>query len=67
MATDKYVNMFAFVRLQAALYTRIFKHHLDLGHNSEAYEALTQNPDSSMYVLTHSCMCTLGEQVTMVI
>lgn len=35
---------------QAALWTRIFKHHLDLGHNSEAYEALTQNPDSSMYV-----------------
>ncbi|KAK1875970.1 Nuclear pore complex protein Nup160, partial [Dissostichus eleginoides] len=33
---------------QAALWTRIFKHHLDLGHNSEAYEALTQNPDSSM-------------------
>lgn len=33
---------------QAALWTRIFKHHLDLGHNSEAYEALTQNPDGSM-------------------
>uniref|UniRef100_A0A672YNC0 Nucleoporin 160 n=1 Tax=Sphaeramia orbicularis TaxID=375764 RepID=A0A672YNC0_9TELE len=33
---------------QAALWTRIFKHHLALGHNSEAYEALTQNPDSSM-------------------
>ncbi|KAK9516046.1 hypothetical protein VZT92_024008 [Zoarces viviparus] len=33
---------------QAALWTRIFKHHLDLGHNSEAYEALTQNPDLSM-------------------
>ncbi|XP_017292270.1 nuclear pore complex protein Nup160 [Kryptolebias marmoratus] len=33
---------------QAALWTRIFKHHLDLRHNSEAYEALTQNPDSSM-------------------
>uniref|UniRef100_A0A8C6T4G5 Nucleoporin 160 n=1 Tax=Neogobius melanostomus TaxID=47308 RepID=A0A8C6T4G5_9GOBI len=33
---------------QAALWTRIFKHHLDLGHNSEAYEALTQNQDSSM-------------------
>ncbi|CAL1594807.1 unnamed protein product [Knipowitschia caucasica] len=33
---------------QAALWTRIFKHHLDLGHNSEAYEALTRNPDSSM-------------------
>ncbi|XP_055011189.1 nuclear pore complex protein Nup160 [Boleophthalmus pectinirostris] len=33
---------------QAALWTRIFKHHLDLGHNSEAYEALTQNPDASM-------------------
>lgn len=30
---------------QAALRTRIFKHHLDLGHNSQAYEALTQNPD----------------------
>ncbi len=38
------------VCLQAALWTRIFKHHLDLGHNSEAYEALTQNPDCSMYV-----------------
>ncbi|KAM4618869.1 nuclear pore complex protein Nup160 isoform 2-T2 [Polymixia lowei] len=35
------------VRSQAALWTRIFKHHLDLGHNSQAYEALTQNPDSS--------------------
>ncbi|CAB1414934.1 unnamed protein product [Pleuronectes platessa] len=35
------------VSTQAALWTRIFKHHLDLGHNSEAYEALTQNPDSS--------------------
>uniref|UniRef100_A0A3B1IPV2 Nucleoporin 160 n=1 Tax=Astyanax mexicanus TaxID=7994 RepID=A0A3B1IPV2_ASTMX len=34
-------------RSQAALWTRIFKHHLDLGHNKEAYEALTQNPDSS--------------------
>ncbi|XP_018544550.1 nuclear pore complex protein Nup160 [Lates calcarifer] len=36
------------VSSQAALWTRIFKHHLDLGHNSEAYEALIQNPDSSM-------------------
>ncbi|KAK0152332.1 Nuclear pore complex protein Nup160 [Merluccius polli] len=35
------------IRSQAALWTRIFKHHLDLGHNSQAYEALTQNPDSS--------------------
>ncbi|XP_046890933.1 nuclear pore complex protein Nup160 [Hypomesus transpacificus] len=35
------------LRSQAALWTRIFKHHLDLGHNSEAYEALVQNPDSS--------------------
>ncbi|KPP68512.1 nuclear pore complex protein Nup160-like, partial [Scleropages formosus] len=35
------------IRSQAALRTRIFKHHLDLGHNNEAYEALTQNPDSS--------------------
>ncbi|XP_069037691.1 nuclear pore complex protein Nup160 isoform X2 [Lepisosteus oculatus] len=35
------------VRSQAALLTRVFKHHLDLGHNSQAYEALTQNPDSS--------------------
>uniref|UniRef100_A0A668A4M7 Nucleoporin 160 n=1 Tax=Myripristis murdjan TaxID=586833 RepID=A0A668A4M7_9TELE len=35
------------VRSQAALWTRIFKHHLDLGHNSQAYEALTQIPDSS--------------------
>ncbi|XP_047451481.1 nuclear pore complex protein Nup160 [Mugil cephalus] len=33
---------------QAALWTRIFKHHLDLGHNNEAYAALTQNPDTSM-------------------
>uniref|UniRef100_H3BIC0 Nucleoporin 160 n=1 Tax=Latimeria chalumnae TaxID=7897 RepID=H3BIC0_LATCH len=32
---------------QAALRTRIFKHHLDLGHNTQAYEALTQNPDPS--------------------
>lgn len=35
--------------LQAALWTRIFKHHLDLGHNSQAYEALVQNPDQSRY------------------
>ncbi|XP_061077666.1 nuclear pore complex protein Nup160 isoform X2 [Conger conger] len=35
------------IRSQAALRTRIFKHHLDLGHNSQAYEALTQNPDPS--------------------
>ncbi|XP_063052787.1 nuclear pore complex protein Nup160 [Engraulis encrasicolus] len=34
-------------RSQAALWTRIFKHHLDLGHNSQAYEALVQNPDKS--------------------
>lgn len=32
---------------QATLRTCIFKHHLDLGHNSEAYVALTQNPDPS--------------------
>nr|XP_048284257.1 nuclear pore complex protein Nup160 [Myodes glareolus] len=32
---------------QAILRTCIFKHHLDLGHNSQAYEALTQIPDSS--------------------
>ncbi|KAJ8795873.1 hypothetical protein J1605_002635 [Eschrichtius robustus] len=32
---------------QATLRTCIFKHHLDLGHNSQAYEALTQIPDSS--------------------
>ncbi|KAM4874044.1 LOW QUALITY PROTEIN: nuclear pore complex protein Nup160-like [Thomomys bottae] len=32
---------------QATLRTCIFKHHLDLGHNSKAYEALTQIPDSS--------------------
>ncbi|XP_061631140.1 nuclear pore complex protein Nup160 isoform X2 [Phyllopteryx taeniolatus] len=36
------------VSSQAALWTRIFKHHLDLGHNTEAYQALIQNPDSSM-------------------
>ncbi|XP_075941449.1 nuclear pore complex protein Nup160 isoform X2 [Anarhichas minor] len=42
------------VNSQAALWTRIFKHHLDLGHNSEAYEALTQNPDLSMYVPIHT-------------
>ncbi|XP_053305363.1 nuclear pore complex protein Nup160 [Spea bombifrons] len=34
-------------RSQAALRTRIFKHHLDLGHNSQAYDALTQIPDPS--------------------
>uniref|UniRef100_A0A8C8SMP3 Nucleoporin 160 n=1 Tax=Pelusios castaneus TaxID=367368 RepID=A0A8C8SMP3_9SAUR len=34
-------------RSQATLRTCIFKHHLDLGHNSQAYEALTQNPDAS--------------------
>ncbi|NXF12677.1 NU160 protein, partial [Smithornis capensis] len=33
-------------RSQATLRTCIFKHHLDLGHNSEAYVALTQNPDA---------------------
>ncbi|XP_040836190.1 nuclear pore complex protein Nup160 [Ochotona curzoniae] len=32
---------------QATLRTCIFKHHLDLGHNSQAYEALTQIPDAS--------------------
>ncbi|XP_063014518.1 nuclear pore complex protein Nup160 [Melospiza melodia melodia] len=32
-------------RSQATLRTCIFKHHLDLGHNSDAYVALTQNPD----------------------
>ncbi|KAF7241803.1 hypothetical protein EYD10_11623 [Varanus komodoensis] len=32
-------------RSQATLRTCIFKHHLDLGHNSQAYEALTHNPD----------------------
>ncbi|ELW48874.1 Nuclear pore complex protein Nup160 [Tupaia chinensis] len=32
---------------KATLRTCIFKHHLDLGHNSQAYEALTQIPDSS--------------------
>ncbi|KAG8519590.1 LOW QUALITY PROTEIN: Nuclear pore complex protein Nup160, partial [Galemys pyrenaicus] len=32
---------------QATLRTCVFKHHLDLGHNSQAYEALTQIPDSS--------------------
>ncbi|XP_036116122.1 nuclear pore complex protein Nup160 [Molossus molossus] len=32
---------------QATLRTCIFKHHLDLGHSSQAYEALTQIPDSS--------------------
>ncbi|KAL7991905.1 hypothetical protein Chor_016161 [Crotalus horridus] len=34
-------------RSQATLRTCIFKHHLDLGHNSQAYEALTHNPDPS--------------------
>ncbi|KAM4617495.1 nuclear pore complex protein Nup160 [Discoglossus pictus] len=34
-------------RSQAALRTRIFKHHLDMGHNSHAYDALTQIPDPS--------------------
>ncbi|KAM9753725.1 nuclear pore complex protein Nup160-like [Menidia menidia] len=36
------------VSSQAALWTRVFRHHLALGHNSEAYEALTQNPDGGM-------------------
>ncbi|GCC20044.1 hypothetical protein chiPu_0021248 [Chiloscyllium punctatum] len=34
-------------KILAALWTKIFKHHLDLGHNHQAYESLTQNPDSS--------------------
>uniref|UniRef100_A0A670YW07 Nucleoporin 160 n=1 Tax=Pseudonaja textilis TaxID=8673 RepID=A0A670YW07_PSETE len=34
-------------RSQATLRTCIFKHHLDLGHNNQAYEALTHNPDPS--------------------
>ncbi|XP_020647772.3 nuclear pore complex protein Nup160 isoform X1 [Pogona vitticeps] len=34
-------------RSQATLRTCIFKHHLDLGHNSQAYEAMTHNPDPS--------------------
>ncbi|KAM8939771.1 nuclear pore complex protein Nup160 [Pelodytes ibericus] len=34
-------------RSQAALRTRIFKHYLDLGHNSQAYDSMTHIPDSS--------------------
>ncbi|KAM9854925.1 nuclear pore complex protein Nup160 [Aulostomus maculatus] len=48
LASLAITEAFRDVSSQAALWTRIFKHHLDLGHNSEAYEALTQNPDSSM-------------------
>ncbi|KAI4883556.1 hypothetical protein NFI96_023353 [Prochilodus magdalenae] len=44
----------------AALWTRIFKHHLDLGHNREAYEALTQNPDPSRYRIHTSPPCCGG-------
>ncbi|XP_077588676.1 nuclear pore complex protein Nup160 isoform X1 [Stigmatopora nigra] len=36
------------VGAQAALWTRIFKHHLDLAHNADAYQAMIQNPDSGM-------------------
>lgn len=41
------VLLFPMFDTQATLRTCIFKHHLDLGHNSHAYEALTQIPDSS--------------------
>ncbi|XP_052552283.1 nuclear pore complex protein Nup160 [Tympanuchus pallidicinctus] len=34
-------------RAQATLRTCLFKHHLDLGHNRDAYIALIQNPDRS--------------------
>ncbi|XP_062918368.1 nuclear pore complex protein Nup160 isoform X1 [Mobula hypostoma] len=34
-------------KILAMLWTKIFKHHLDLGHNHQAYESLTQNPDNS--------------------
>uniref|UniRef100_A0A3Q2CWA9 Nucleoporin 160 n=1 Tax=Cyprinodon variegatus TaxID=28743 RepID=A0A3Q2CWA9_CYPVA len=46
----------------AALWTRIFKHHLDLGHNSEAYEALTQNPDSSQLDCLRQLVVVLCER-----
>lgn len=52
-----FMLLFIFVtqtHTQAALWTRIFKHHLDLGHNREAYEALTQNPDPSRYTHTEN-------------
>ncbi|XP_040265174.1 nuclear pore complex protein Nup160 [Bufo bufo] len=35
------------LKSQATLRTRIFKYHLDLGHNSQAYDALTLIPDHS--------------------
>ncbi|XP_069751270.1 nuclear pore complex protein Nup160 isoform X2 [Narcine bancroftii] len=34
-------------KILAMLWTKIFKHHLDLGHNHQAYESLNQNPDPS--------------------
>ncbi|KAG9475798.1 hypothetical protein GDO78_003943 [Eleutherodactylus coqui] len=35
------------LKSQATLRTRIFKYYLDLGHNSQAYDALTLIPDHS--------------------
>ncbi|XP_057705577.1 nuclear pore complex protein Nup160 isoform X2 [Corythoichthys intestinalis] len=48
LATSALTEAVDDVGAQAALWTRIFKHHLDLGHNSDAYVAMIQNPDSGM-------------------
>uniref|UniRef100_A0A3P8X3L6 Nucleoporin 160 n=1 Tax=Cynoglossus semilaevis TaxID=244447 RepID=A0A3P8X3L6_CYNSE len=50
------------INSQAALWTRIFKHHLDLGHNSEAYEALIQNPESSQLDCLRQLVVVLCER-----
>ncbi|XP_058968801.2 nuclear pore complex protein Nup160 [Pocillopora verrucosa] len=44
------------------LWSKIFKHHLELGHNDLAYEALTANPDPvRRRVCLHKLMVTLYE------
>ncbi|EDO48976.1 predicted protein [Nematostella vectensis] len=45
------------------LWSNIFKHHLELGHNDEAYAALTSNPDPSRWVdCLHRFMVVLCER-----
>ena len=36
---------FVFMFTKPIIWSNIFKHHLELGHNDEAYAAITSNPD----------------------
>ena len=36
-----------FVCLQPTLWSKVFKYQLELGHNTEAYNAMIENPDPS--------------------